>query len=192
MKVIVKNIIRVFDEFFKIDRAVIQHEKFDGTMTNDIIRLNFNRGQSVCVLLYNPHKDTILLTNQFRFPAYSADKAQGWILELPAGMVDGNTKPVDAAKKEVLEEMGYKINNLKLIYDFFPSPGGSSERLFMYYAEVSDEDKITSGGGLDSEHEDIETVELNTAEAFQLLDNRKIYDAKTIIALQWLMREIAY
>jgi len=190
MKIIVKEIQRIFDNFFKIDRAVIQFEKFDGSMTDDIVRLNFNRGQSVAVLLVNLQKQTVIMIKQFRFPAYIADSPDPWLLEIIAGMQEHEDDPLTTARKEIFEEVGYVVENLQLIHTIFPSPGGTSEKIILYYAEVTDDQKKSPGGGLQEEGEDILIVELPIREAIFLLNSGKIEDAKTIIALQWLKERI--
>ncbi len=190
MKVVIKNIERIFDQFFKIDRAVIQHEKFDGTMTSELVRLNFERGSSVAILLFNPLKKTVLFTKQFRFPAWQANTDHGWMLEIPAGMVPSEIEPKTIAIQETEEEVGYTITDAELIYDVFPTPGGSSERLFLYYAEVGESQRTSSGGGIEDEGEDIQIIEMPIEDAFAQMSGRKIVDAKTIIALQWLHNKI--
>lgn len=186
MKVIEKKINRIFSDVFKIDRAVIQYEKFDGTMSEDVVRLNFERGHSVAVLIVNPQKKSLIFTKQFRYPAYIADKNQGWLLEIVAGSVESGADFLETAKQEVREEVGYIIDQLIPIYVFFPSPGGSSEKIFLYYTEVNEQQKSNRGGGLIAEGEDIQIVELPIEKALKLLETGKIHDAKTIIALQWL------
>jgi nudix-type nucleoside diphosphatase (YffH/AdpP family) len=186
MKVIIKNIERIFDGFFKIDKAIIQHEKFDGTMSPEMVRFNFERGNSVGILLINRNRQTIILTRQFRFPAYYADNQHGWMVEIPAGMVPPNDHPEDIAIKEVEEEVGFKITDVTLLYNFFASAGGSTERLFLYYAFVDDSQKIAAGGGVPGEGEDIQIIDIPIPEAIALLDQGEIVDSKTIIALQWL------
>ncbi|MBN2009712.1 NUDIX domain-containing protein [candidate division KSB1 bacterium] len=186
MKVILKKIERIFDDFFKIDRAIIQHEKFDGAMTPDLIRFNFERGHSVAVLLVNASSKTVVLTHQFRFPAYLADPEAAWLLEIPAGMLPANTDPVQMAIKEVEEEVGYQISDVELLYHFYASVGGSTERLYLYYAEVDDSQKIAAGGGLSNEGEDIQIINMPISDAIAALDSGQIIDSKTIIAFQWL------
>lgn len=189
MKVIIKSKECVFDEFFKVDRAVIQYEKFDGTMTKDVIRFNFDRGNSVGILLVNPQKQSIILTKQFRYPAYVADEKDGWVLEIVAGMVEPGVEILEAAKHELLEEVGYAVDRLEPIHVFYPSPGGTSEKVYLYYAEANEAQKTAKGGGLAGEGEDIQIVELPIDEVFRLLDAGHIRDAKTIIALQWLRQK---
>ena len=174
---------REYDGFFKIDKAVLQYEKFNGEMSQEITRLNFNRGDSVAVLLYDRKKDSVILVKQFRYPAYVND-GPGWVLEVVAGVITEGQEAVSVARAELLEEAGYQVGNLELISRFYVSPGGTSERIYLYLG-LADR-KIDSGGGLISEHEDIQVVEIPLGRAVKMIGTGEICDAKTIIALQWL------
>ncbi len=189
MKVIIKEKSRVFDQLFKIDRAVLQYEKFDGTMTDDVVRYNFERGNSVAVLVVNREKQTVVLTKQFRFPAYMENEKNGWLLEIVAGMIDKGEELINTAVREVREEIGYSVEQLEPVYAVYLSPGGSSEKIYLYYAEINSAQKTETGGGIANEAEDIQLVELPISEAFKLLDAGEIIDAKTVIALQWLKQK---
>lgn len=189
MKVIIKEKSRVFDQLFKIDRAVVQYEKFDGTMTDDVVRYNFERGNSVAVLVVNRERQTVLLTKQFRFPAYMENAKNGWLLEIVAGMVDQEEDPKHTAMREVREEIGYSVELLVSICGVYLSPGGSSEKIYLYYTEINSAQKTEAGGGIANEAEDIQIVELPISEAYKLLDTGEIVDAKTVIALQWLKQK---
>lgn len=161
----------------------MRHHRFDGGI-NEVTRLVLNRGDSVAMLLHDATNGTILLCEQFWLPAY--DNGPGWLLEVPAGMVDGEEDPAEAARREAVEATGYWPRTLEKIGCVFLSPGGSSERIHLFYAEVSLADKIAQGGGLVSEGEDIRLVLMPVAEAIELASNGKIEDAKTLIAHQWL------
>lgn len=189
MKVIIKEKSRVFDQLFKIDRAVLQYEKFDGTMTDDVVRYNFERGNSVAVLVVNREKQTVILTKQFRFPVYMENKKNGWLLEIVAGMVDKGEDPIESAVREVREEIGYSVEQLEPICSVYLSPGGSSEKIYLYYTEINSAHKTEAGGGIANEAEDIQLVEIPISEAFKLLDAGEIVDAKTVIVLQWLKQK---
>ncbi len=174
----------VFHRFvFRIDEVKLRHQRFDGGV-NEITRLVLNRGDSVAMLLHDTANGVVLLCEQFRVPAY--EKGPGWLLEVPAGMVDGEEDPAESARREAVEETGYSPRSLEKIGCVYLSPGGSSERIHLFYAEVSLADKIAAGGGLISEGEDIRLVLLPVSEALKLASNGKIADAKTLIALQWL------
>jgi len=174
---------REYDGFFKIDKAVLQYEKFDGEMSSEITRLNFNRGDAVAILLYDKEKNSVILVKQFRYPAY-VNNGRGWLLEVVAGMIDSGRDAISVAHSELLEEAGYEVDDLKFVYQFYVSPGGSSEKIHLYAGYCHR--KVNFGGGKESENEDIQVVELPLSKALKMVDTGEICDAKTIIALQWL------
>ena len=186
MKVIVKDLKREYDGFFKLDKVVLQHEKFDGSMSKDIDRLNFNRGDTVAVILYNKTNSSVVLIRQFRYPAY-VDDGPGWLIECVAGIKDNGE--VLVAKKEVLEETGYKVEELKYLTRFYPSPGGCSEIISIYLAHVETKEEIKDkyfGTG----NEDIQVIEIPLVKAFEMIVNGEICDGKTIIGLFHLRDEL--
>jgi nudix-type nucleoside diphosphatase (YffH/AdpP family) len=183
-KVVIERQRLLLDDFFKVEEAHLSCERYDGTMSPVVRRLNLERGDSVGVVMVDPVRRTVILIEQFRYAAYT--KGHGWLIETVAGMIDAGETPEEAARREVLEETGYKIEALRLISSFFVSPGGSSEWVALYYAEIAHEGRIAPGGGLATEHEDIEVLELPFEECFRRLDAGEIVDAKTIIGLQWL------
>lgn len=170
--------------FFKLVEAQLRHEKFDGTMTEPITRLSFERGDAVAAVMHNPQTDTIILTEQFRYP--TARKAAGWIYELPAGIIEEGEEPAATMRREATEETGYTLHVLHPIADFFLSPGGSSERIFLFYARLNVDDKTSVGGGVAREHEYIRTVQMPVHQALAMTKQGKFHDAKTLIGLQWL------
>jgi nudix-type nucleoside diphosphatase (YffH/AdpP family) len=176
----------VFDDVFKIQQAMLRFQKFNGQMSEPVRRLVFERGDSAAALLFNRDSQKVILVNQFRYPAY--EKGQGWLYEVVAGSIDANEQPEESIKREIREEIGYEVNELIHIATFYVSPGGTSERIILFYGEVGDADRISSGGGLASEHEDIELVELPLPDLWQALENGNIVDAKTLIAAQWFQQ----
>ena len=185
-KVEILRVSREYDGFYKLDRAVLRHERYDGTMSEPITRLNVVRPDAVGVLLYNREQDTVVLVEQFRYSAYVND-GPGWILEIVAGLLDkGRTDAVSVARAELLEEAGYQVKDLEYLTTFYLSPGGSSERLHLYLGYVSRGDRVGAGGGAAGEQEDIRVVELPLTEALEMVQRGEICDAKTIIALLWL------
>jgi nudix-type nucleoside diphosphatase (YffH/AdpP family) len=183
MKVKILKESREYNGFFKIDKAVLQYEKFDGEMSEEVTRLNFNRGDSAAILLYDEEKDSVILVKQFRYPAYVND-CPGWILEAVAGTIEEGRDAVSVARAELLEEAGYEVDDLELISRFYVSPGGTSERIHLYLGLARR--KVSSGGGLVSENEDIQVISMPLNEAMEMVETGEICDAKTIIALQWL------
>lgn len=177
---------RVFDGFFKIDEAHLQHELYNGGMSPELTRLSFNRGDSAAVVLHDPLADTVIMTEQFRYPTFTKD--HGWILEIPAGSVESDeiADPTITLKRELMEEIGYSVTSFRKIASFFVSPGGTSERIHLFYAAISPKDKVAAGGGLASEGEDVGIVSMGVQEAISKISTGDIMDAKTIIGLQWL------
>ncbi|MFX0183365.1 MAG: NUDIX domain-containing protein [Candidatus Hodarchaeota archaeon] len=188
MKVEIKETKRVFDGFFKIDEATLQHEKFNGEMSKEIRRLCFDRGNAVAAIVYNKDDDTLIFTRQFRYPVYTKEPKNAYFLEVVAGMIPKDKTPEDTLKSEVMEELGYKINSMRVIDTFYLSPGGSNERIFLYYVEVINKDKTKKGGGLESENEDIQTIAIPKDDILRLLNNFVFDDAKTIIGTQWFLK----
>jgi nudix-type nucleoside diphosphatase (YffH/AdpP family) len=172
-----------YKDFFKILRARIQHEKFDGTMSEELDRLVFERGNSVGVLLYDTEQDTVLLTKQFRYPAY-IHNGPGWLIEIVAGVQDKGRDAIAVAHSELVEELGYKVDHLQLLCRFYLSPGGSSEQMHLYLGYLQHAERVGKGGGSASEHEDIQLFEVSLSRALKMIQNGEIRDAKTIIALQ--------
>jgi nudix-type nucleoside diphosphatase (YffH/AdpP family) len=188
-RVVIERRERVYDGFFKLDETHLSYERFDGTMSEPVSRLALERGDSAAVLLYQPESRQIVLVNQFRYPTY--EKGPGWIVEALAGVVDPGEDPEDAARREVLEESGYAIRDLVHLSTFYVSPGGSSERIFLYLAEIAESDKVTEGGGRVIEGEDIVSVELSLADALAQVRSGVIVDAKTIVAIYALQDRIS-
>lgn len=175
---------RVFDRFFKIDEALLRYERYDGAMSQALTRLNFERGDSVAAIIVNRNKRTVYLTEQFKYPA--STKGEGWIVEVVAGVIDPNETAEQAIKREIFEEIGFAASNATPIGEFFVSPGGTSERIFLFYVNVTDADKKSGGGGVASEGEDIRIIEWPVEEFFARLDSGELRDAKTIVAAHWL------
>jgi ADP-ribose pyrophosphatase len=119
---------------------------------------------------------------QFRYPVYRALKGQnGWLLELVAGVVEPGETPEEVVRREVMEEAGYTVTNIELLTRVYPSPGGMSERMYIYYAEVAGREN--DGGGVAAEHEDIQVLELPVAKVYEMMEQGLIEDAKTMVGL---------
>jgi nudix-type nucleoside diphosphatase (YffH/AdpP family) len=162
--------------------------RFDGKMSEPVRRLVFQRGDAVAAIILNRDTQKLVLINQFRYPTY--EKGPGWIHEVVAGILEPNETPEDALRRELLEEIGYRAGDLTRIATFYVSPGGTSERIMLYYAEVGNTDRIAAGGGLASEGEDIQLIEVALPELWRALDAGEIMDAKTIIGVMWLRRKL--
>ena len=184
-KVEIKKKKRVYDDFFKVDEAFLKYEKFDGRMSDTVRRLNFERGDAAAALIFNTISKKVILVEQFRYPSHQSDHNNGWITEVVAGIVETGEDPKETVIREIEEEIGYRVQNAQLVYTFYLSPGGSSERIFLYYAEVTDNEKISAGGGVAAEHEDLQLKEFTVNDLFKHLEAGEFVDAKTIIALMW-------
>ena len=179
----------VFKDFFKITVGWFRFQKFDGKISAEVRRLCLDRGDSVAVVLFNPEKNTLILIEQFRYPVYRAQNRQnGWLYELVAGVVEAEQTPEEVVRREAIEEAGYKVESIELLACVYPSPGGTSERIYIYYAEVIEREN--EGGGLASEHEDIRVMELPVAKVYEMVDQGLIKDAKTLIGLLCTRRRV--
>jgi len=163
MKVEIKSKNRVYDGFFKIDEVAVEHERFDGSKQT-IKRLCFERGDAVAAVVLDPKTNELLFTEQFRYPAYSRS-GESTIVELVAGMVKPEEESSKTLEREIVEELGYEIDNSTYLGTYFLSPGGSSERVFLYFVKLGD--KIGNGGGLLEENEDIRIIRIPVDELVQ-------------------------
>jgi ADP-ribose pyrophosphatase len=171
---------------FRIDEVQLRVQRRDGSC-QDQVRWSFERGDSVAVLVHRRDTDTIVLTRQFRYSVLASadEQSDGMILELPAGMVEDGEPPHKTATREVAEELGYALKALEHIATFFVSPGGTSERVIVFYATVEGEPRA-AGGGLPAEGEDIEVVSLKAGDFIAKVYSNEIRDGKTLLAGYWL------
>ncbi len=184
-RVIVFSRQRLLDGFFKVDRAEVSYERYDGTMSPVVTRLVLERGDSVAVLPYDRERGEVVLIQQFRYPAYVRD-GDGWLWEIIAGAQEEGRSPEEVARAEALEEAGYRLDNLRHVATVYPSPGGTSERMHIFLATVSSQGRVGQGGGLAESGEDILVRTFRLEEALQMVEEGCIVDAKTIIALYYL------
>jgi GDP-mannose pyrophosphatase NudK len=147
-------------------------------------RESYDRGNGAAILLYNQEKNTIILTRQFRMPSYLNGHKDGMSIEVCAGLLDGD-EPEVCIKKEAEEEVGYRVSNVHRVLQAYMSPGAVTEIVFMFIAEYSDQMKVSEGGGLAEEHENIEVLEISFQEALTMVETGEILDAKTILLLQY-------
>lgn len=184
-RVAVHESTRVFDTFFQIDEAIVEYERFDGRMSGPQRRLVFERGDSVAVLPYDHTRGEVVLVRQFRYPAYVRE-GQGWLWETIAGVQEEGRDPESVARSEALEEAGYRLGALEHMMTVYTSPGGCTERVHLFLAEMLDGGCIQGGGGLAADGEDILVRRFPVPEACAMIADGRIVDAKTVIALQWL------
>lgn len=148
----------------------------------------YDSGDGATVLLYNPDEKKIILTKQFRLAAYLQGHHDGYILETCAGMLD-ELSPEQAIVKEIYEETGIAVKEIKYLFSAYATPGAHKEKISYFTAPYSEKDKVHTGGGLDEEHEDIEVIELTYKEVATLYGQNKIEDQKTLVLIQYAMIE---
>jgi GDP-mannose pyrophosphatase NudK len=143
----------------------------------------YDRGNGAAILLYNPVQKTVILTRQFRLPTYINGNDDGMLIEVCAGLLDKDN-PEDCIRKEIQEETGYKITDVRKVFEAYMSPGSVTEILYFFVAEYNHQQKINAGGGVEEE-EDIEVLELDFQKALEMISRGEIRDAKTIMLLQY-------
>ncbi len=170
--------------FFRMARYELRYRLFDGGWGEPVTREVMERKSAAAILPYDPILDQVVLIEQFR-PGAIANPQSPWVLEIVAGVLDPHEKPAEVAKREAQEEAGCEVMDIYPIYEYFVSPGGSNEYLWLFIGHI---DASETGGihGLSEEHEDIRTFTVSTDEAFMLVQEGKIKTAPAIIALQWL------
>ncbi|MEP6794705.1 MAG: NUDIX hydrolase [Saprospiraceae bacterium] len=173
-----------FNEFFHIRKTLVRFENFDASMSSEVTRYSFEKSDAIAVLVYHVSRDEYILVRQFRFPLVQHG-VDPWFTEIVAGGISEREDEVAAAHREVIEEIGYAPINLEKISFFYVSPGILNERVHLFLAHVDESSKVHEGGGLKHEDEDIELIWIPRVQAMHWLEEQKIGDAKTIIALQW-------
>lgn len=148
----------------------------------------YDRGDGAAILLFNKEKGTVILTRQFRLPTFINGNEDGMMVEVCAGMLDNN-QPDDCIRRETEEETGYRIQEVTKVYEAYMSPGAVTEIIHCYIGTYRDDQKVSEGGGLATETEDIEVLEMPLAEAMQMVKRGEINDAKTIMLLQYAVIE---
>jgi nudix-type nucleoside diphosphatase (YffH/AdpP family) len=148
----------------------------------------YDRGNGCAILLFDPARRTVVLTRQFRMPAFM-NGYRGMLIEAAAGLLD-EADPEARIKSEAEEETGYRPKNVRKVCECFMSPGAVTETLTLFVGEYDADERNGKGGGLEDEGEDIEVLELPFAEALAMIDDGRICDAKTIILLQYAQLHI--
>lgn len=175
----------VFDGYFRIDRYRLRHTLHQGGMSREIVREVFERGNAVGILPFDPDRDEVVMIEQFRIGAYAAG-ADPWLTEIVAGIIEQGESAEQVARREIAEETGLKVGDLWPMVRYLSSPGGASEKVELFLGRV---DARGAGGvhGLEFEEEDIRVFPLPYADAAAMVEEGKIGNAMTLIALQWLM-----
>jgi nudix-type nucleoside diphosphatase (YffH/AdpP family) len=181
-RVRVHNVEVLSDDWYLLKKTTFDFLRSDGTWQRQS-RETYDRGNGATILLYNLAQRTVILVRQFRFPAF----VNGWndlLIEAPAGLLD-EASPDERIKLEVEEETGYRVSQVRKIFDAYMSPGSVTEKLYFFVAEYDANSKVSDGGGMEQEGEDIGVLELNIDDALAMIDAGEIVDGKTIMLLQY-------
>ena len=172
------------DDWYLLKKTTFDFRRSNGSWQT-VTRETYDRGNGAVILLVNSRKRTLILTRQFRYPAFVNGLSDGMLLEACAGLLDSED-PEETIRREVEEETGFRISVPRKLFELYMSPGSVTEKLFFFTAEYEHSDRVSSGGGDQAEGEDIEIVELGFDEAFSMIEKGEIFDAKTLILLQRL------
>ena len=172
------------DSWYTLRRATFDIQGRDGTWTTQR-REAYDRGNGATILLRDATRDTVLLTRQFRLPAYLNGHPDGMLLETPAGLLDpGDASAESAIRREAEEETGYRVEDVTRVGEYFMSPGSVTERIAFFTGSYRAGARVSRGGGVASEGEDIEVVEVTLADAIAMVERGEIVDAKTVLLLR--------
>jgi GDP-mannose pyrophosphatase NudK len=172
------------DNWYKLKKYTYEILKRDGKRQQQT-REVYDRGNGAVILLYNKELKTVILTRQFRLPSFVNGNQEGDLIEACAGLLDQDN-PEEAIKRETEEETGYRIKDVRKIFEAYMSPGSVSEILYFFIAEYSQSMKVHEGGGIEHEQEDIEVLEMDFEKALSMIESGGIRDAKTIMLLQYM------
>ena len=180
----------IYSGFFKMNEVTLKYRKYDGKWSKSVKRELFGGAQVSAVLPYDPKKKEIVLIQQFR-PGTILKNQDNYLDEIVAGIIDQGESPESTAERECLEETGCKVNKLTPIQSYFPAPGSSESFYHLFLAEI---DTFTGERimGLKNENEDILVKSYKINEVKEKLNNSKIINGLTLIALQWFFLNIKY
>jgi nudix-type nucleoside diphosphatase (YffH/AdpP family) len=181
-RVVIQSEKLLSDNWYILKKTTFDYLRRDGSWQRQT-RETYDRGNGATILLYNLAGGTVILTRQFRFPAY-VNGHDGFLIETPAGLLD-EASPEQRIKAEVEEETGYRVNDVERVFDAFMSPGSVTERLHFFVASYDPSARVAEGGGIAGEGEDIEVLELTIADALEAVRTGRIMDGKTIMLLQY-------
>jgi len=181
----IKNIKKTLlsDNYYTLHKLNFDYQMPDETWAHQM-REVYERGHGAGILLYNTTKKTVILVKQFRMPSFLNDRKDGFLIEIPAGILDEDN-PEQCIIRETEEETGIRLKSVKKIYEGYSSPGVLTEKMHFFTGEYTDDMKVSMGGGLASESEDIEVLEVPFKEAIEMLENGNIIDTRTIVLLQY-------
>ncbi len=170
------------DDWYTLKKTTFEYQRRDGSWQR-LSRETYDRGNGAVLLLFNAERGTVILTRQFRFPAFVNGSADGMLIEACAGLLDGDD-PEACIRREVQEETGFLIQSPRKLFEAYMSPGSVTEKLHFFVAEYQAHQQTGEGGGMAHEGEDIEVLELPLSEAMAMVGSGAIQDGKTIMLLQ--------
>jgi nudix-type nucleoside diphosphatase (YffH/AdpP family) len=171
------------DNWYILNKVTLDYQKKDNTWETQI-REVYDRGNGAVILLYNTTKKTVVLTRQFRLPTYLNGNESGMMIEACAGLLDKDN-PEQCIIRETEEETGYRLSSVKKVFETYMSPGSVTEILYFFVGEYNDGMKVSEGGGVVTEHENIDVLEYPFEDAYEMIASGAIKDAKTIMLLQY-------
>lgn len=171
------------DNWYILNKVTFDYQKPDNSIITQQ-REVYDRGNGAAILLYNTTNKTIILTRQFRIPTYLNGNKSGMMIEVCAGLLDQD-EPEQCIIRETEEETGYRISKVKKIMETYMSPGAITEILYLFVGEYDASMKVSEGGGLEHEQENIEVIEIPFDQAYTMIETGELKDAKTIMLLQY-------
>ena len=182
-KIEITNTKILSNNWYTLKKVTFNYQKPDGSWETQE-REAYDRGNGAVILLYNKPQRTVILTRQFRLPTYINGNTSGMMIEACAGLLDEDNAE-DCIRRETEEETGYQITQVKKLFQAYMSPGSVTEVLHFFSAEYDKSMKVSDGGGVAHEHENIEVLELDIDQAYGMIATGEIKDAKTIMLLQY-------
>lgn len=173
------------DNWYTLRKVTFEYQKKNGAWEIQN-REAYDRGNGASILLYNKDQQTVILTRQFRMPTYVNGNETGLLIEACAGIID-DIDAEECIRRETEEETGYKVSHVQKVLELYMSPGSVTEILHLFVAEYTKDHKITEGGGLEHEEEEIEVLEIPFAQALEMIKTREIKDGKTVLLLQYAL-----
>jgi nudix-type nucleoside diphosphatase (YffH/AdpP family) len=183
-----KDRVRIIDttilsnDWYVLKKTTFDFQRRDGTWQRQS-RETYDRGNGATILLFNRDRRTVVLTRQFRLPAF-VNGHNGMMIEAAAGLLD-NASPEERIRAEAEEETGYRVDNVQKVFEAYMSPGSVTEKLHFFIAEYDASTRVGHGGGVEAEGEDLEVIELTLDDALDAVRRGEIVDAKTIMLLQF-------
>jgi len=173
------------DNWYTLKKVTYEYVKANGERMVQS-REAYDRGNGAVILLYNKENRTVILTRQFRLPTYINGNETGMLIEACAGLLDKDD-PEACIRRETEEETGYKVQDVQKVFEAYMSPGSVTEILYFFVAQYTPMMKVTDGGGMEHEEENIEVLELSIDKAVEMMKSGEIRDAKTIMLLQYAL-----